>query len=50
VLATDRETHVAVDLAEQIAAKTALQEGAAKLASRLIPEAVSGWRKGKSEK
>jgi hypothetical protein len=50
VLATDRQTHVAVDLAEQIAAKTALQEGAAKLASRLIPEAVSGWRKGKSEK
>ena len=50
VLATDRQTHVAVDLAEQIAAKTALQEGAAKLASRLLPEAVEEWRRGKSEK
>jgi hypothetical protein len=37
VLTVDRETSVAVDIAEQTAAKTALQNAAAELASRLIP-------------
>ena len=38
ILFVDRETSVSVDIAEQIAAKTALQNGAAELASRLIPK------------
>jgi hypothetical protein len=40
VLAVDRQTSVAVDLAEHVAAKTALQNGAAELAERVIPELV----------
>ncbi len=40
VLAVDRQTCVAVDLSEQIAAKTALQKAAQELAERLIPKAV----------
>lgn len=36
VLATDRQVTVAVDLAEQIAAKTALQEAGARIAERLL--------------
>jgi len=36
ILATDRQTSVAVDLSEQIAAKTALQNAAADLAERVI--------------
>ncbi len=43
VLAIDRETNVAVDLSEQIAAKTAIQEAAADIAFRLIPEFVEKW-------
>ena len=38
VLAVDRETRVAVDVAEQIAEKTALQEAAADIAERLLPK------------
>ena len=38
ILAVDRETSVAVDIAEQSAAKTALQNAAAELASRLAPK------------
>jgi hypothetical protein len=38
ILAVDRETTVAVDIAEQTAAKTALQNAAAELASRLGPK------------
>ncbi len=38
ILAVDRQTSVAVDLAEHIAAKTALQNGAAELAQRVIPQ------------
>jgi hypothetical protein len=34
----DRQTSVAVDIAEHIAAKTALQNGADELAERLIPK------------
>jgi len=33
-----------VDLAEQIAAKTALQEGALDIAVSLIPEMVEKWQ------
>ena len=37
LLAIDRQTTIAVDLAEQIAAKAALQESAAMIAQRLLP-------------
>ena len=40
LLAVDRQTSVAVDLAEHIAAKTALQNGAGELAERLLPKLV----------
>jgi TolB-like protein len=43
VLAADRETFTAVDLSNQVAAKTALQEAAARLAYRVIPESVERW-------
>jgi hypothetical protein len=38
ILATDRQSSVAVDIAEQTAAKTALQNAAAEMAERLIPK------------
>ena len=38
IVAVDRQTSVAVDLSEQIAAKTALQNAAAELAERVIPK------------
>ena len=38
ILANDRQTTVAVDLTEQIAGKTALQEAAAEIAERLLPK------------
>ena len=37
IVAVDRQTSVAVDVAEQTAAKTALQHAAAELAERLVP-------------
>lgn len=40
VLATDRQTAIAVDLGEQVAGKTALQEAAAQIAERLLPKLV----------
>ncbi len=40
IISEDRQTSVAVDLAEHIAAKTALQNGADELSERLIPELV----------
>jgi TolB-like protein len=40
VIAVERQTRVAVDLSEQIAAKTALQEAAADIAERLLPKLV----------
>ncbi len=40
VLATDRQTVVTVDLTEQIASKSALQEAAAQIAERLLPKLV----------
>jgi hypothetical protein len=44
VLAIDRQTAVAVDLTEQLAGKTALQEAAASLAERLLPKLVARHR------
>jgi hypothetical protein len=41
ILAVDRQTSVAVDLSEQVAAKTALQNAAAELAERVIPTVVN---------
>jgi TolB-like protein len=38
IVAVDRQTTVAVDLTEQIAAKTALQEAGAEVAERLLPK------------
>ena len=38
LIAVDRQTSVAVNISEQIAAKTALQEAAAELAERVIPK------------
>ena len=38
ILAVDREAAVVVDITEQTAAKTALQNAAAELASRLAPK------------
>lgn len=40
LIAIDRQTSVAVDLSEQIAAKTSLQRAAQELAERMIPLAV----------
>jgi ABC-type Fe3+-citrate transport system substrate-binding protein len=38
IIAVDRQTCVAVDIAEHVAAKTALQNGAEELAERLLPK------------
>ncbi len=38
ILAIDRQTEVATDVAEHVAAKTSLQRAAAKLAERLLPQ------------
>jgi hypothetical protein len=40
IISVDRQTSVAVDIAEHIAAKTALQNGACELAERLLPKLV----------
>lgn len=39
-IASDRQTEIVVDLAEHVAGKTALQQAAAELATRLIPKLV----------
>lgn len=41
IIATDRQTAVAVDISEHIAAKRALSEAAAELALRVIPKALN---------
>ena len=46
IVAIDRQTTVAVDLTEQIAAKNALQEAGAQVAERMLPKIVAG-AKGK---
>lgn len=52
VLAVDRQTTVTLDLTEQVAGKTALQDAAAKVAERLLPKLVNpeGEKKGKGKK
>jgi hypothetical protein len=40
IIAVDRQTCMAVDIAEHIAAKTALQNGAVELAGRVLPKLV----------
>ncbi len=41
VLAVDRQTTVTLDLTEQIAGKTALQDAAAKIAERMLPKLLN---------
>jgi TolB-like protein len=50
VLAIDRHTSVAVDLTEQIAGKSALQDAAANIAERILPKLVQPEMEPKSEK
>jgi hypothetical protein len=45
VLAIDRQVAVGVDLAEQVAGKSALQEAAADIAGRLLPKIVKSGKK-----
>ncbi len=45
VIAIDRETSVHVDLTEQLAGKTALQEASATIAERLLPKLVERFNK-----
>ena len=45
VLAVDRQTSVAVDLAEHIAGKTALQDAAVSIAERLLPKLVNSEKR-----
>lgn len=45
VLAIDRQVSIAVDIAEQIAGKAALQEAAATIAGRLLPKIVQQKKK-----
>ena len=40
IIATDRQTTVVVDLSEEIAGKSALQEAAAQIAERMLPKLV----------
>jgi TolB-like protein len=49
VIAVDRHTSVSVDLAEHIAAKSALQDAAVSIAERLLPK-LAGDGKGKRDK
>ncbi|NQU44828.1 hypothetical protein HQ520_16180 [bacterium] len=44
ILTANRRTQSAHDLAQQVAAKTALQEAAAQLAYEMLPEAIAAWR------
>jgi len=45
LIAIDRQTSIAVDLSEQIAGKTALQQAAATLAERILPKLAKGEKK-----
>lgn len=47
VIAVDRQTRLAVDLGEQLAGKQALQNAAADIAGRLLPEIVNKKKKKK---
>ena len=50
VLAADRQVTVAVDLTEQIAGKSALQQAALDIAVRMLPKVVGHWNKLAEEK
>ena len=45
VIMVDRITETAIDLSTQIAGKTAIQAGTAKIAQRMIPELVEKWQR-----
>ena len=45
VINVDRDTFVAVDLSENIAAKSSLQESAARLIQKILPETIEKWKK-----
>jgi TolB-like protein len=45
VLAVDRQVAVSVDLAEQVAGKTALQDAASRIAGRLLPKVIKPGKK-----
>ena len=47
VVAIDRQTAVCVDLTEQLAGKSALQEAAAQIAERMLPKLAAKAKKGK---
>lgn len=49
ILAIGRQTATAIDLAENIAAKKALLEAAARLAEQLIPEATKKWNEAQKK-
>jgi hypothetical protein len=49
VLAADRQVAVEVDLTEQIAGKSALQEAAADAAMRLLPKVAKSWAGNKKK-
>ena len=44
IVAVDRQTTVAVDLTEQIAAKNAFQEARAEIAERMLPKTVAATK------
>lgn len=50
VLAADRQVTVAVDLTEQIAGKTALQQAALDIAERMLPKIVEGYNDQSAKK
>jgi TolB-like protein len=50
ILAVDRQTTVAVDLTEQIAAKNALQEAGATIAERMLPKITAAKAGGEKSK
>jgi hypothetical protein len=50
VIAIDRDVAIGVDLTEQIAGKTALQEAAANICTRILPKLVTSNGKRKNKK
>ncbi len=50
VLAVDRQTNIVVELSEQIASKSALQQATGDVAQRLIPKMMDAFKKKKKTK
>ncbi len=50
ILAVDRQTTVVVDLTEQVAGKSALQDAAARIAERLLPKIATSEEKERGKK